>query len=123
MTMMDIMPTAVIRRGTVIIGLFRAFDVEPEENEPRTGAELGEVGPDSDMEDLLDGGLEVAGDGDGERKGGVVLALLDGVDALSGHAQGGSELGRGPRAGGARRYPRRSSSEWTHTPREDVMFA
>ena len=31
MTMMDVMPTAVIRRGTVIIGLFRAFDVEPEE--------------------------------------------------------------------------------------------
>ena len=56
---------------------------------------VGGVGSDSDMEDLLNSGLEVAGDGDGQGKGGVVLTLLNGVDALSGDTQGGSELGLG----------------------------
>lgn len=51
------------------------------------------------MEDLLDAGLEVTDDGNGRRKGGVVLALLDGVDALPGHTQGGAELGLGRASG------------------------
>ena len=87
-------------RGLMVFRLFGALGVELEEDEPAAGAEEGAgVGSDSDMKDLLNGGLEVAGDGDGQGKGGVVLALLDGVDALPGHAQGGSELGLGEAAG------------------------
>ena len=75
MTMADVMPAAAICRGTAVIGPFRAFGVEPEEDEPAVGVEEGMgVGSDSDMKDLLNGGLEVAGDGDSQGKEGVVLA-------------------------------------------------
>ncbi len=48
--------------------------------------------PDSDMEDLLNSGLEVAGDGDGQ--GRRVIALLDRLMLCLG-TQGDSELGLG----------------------------
>ena len=84
------------RRRLVAFWLARALDVEPGEDEAAAAAEEGVgVGSDSDMKDLLNSGLEVAGYGDGQRKGGVVLAFFDGVDALSGDTQGGSELGLG----------------------------
>lgn len=99
MTVPDVMPAAAICRGLAAFRPFRAFGVEPEEDEPAAEAEEGVgAGSDSDMEDFLNGGLEVAGDGDGQGKGGVVPALLDGVDALPGDAQGGSELGLGEAA-------------------------
>ncbi len=86
----------VDRRRLVAFWLARALDVEPGEDAAAAAAEEGAgVGSDSDMKDLLNSGLEVAGYGDGQRKGGVVLALFDGVDALSGDTQGGSELGLG----------------------------
>jgi len=90
------MPPMVDRRRLVAFWLARALDVEPGEDEAAAAAEEGVgVGSDSDMKDLLNSGLKVAGDGDGQRKGGVVLAFFDGVDALSGDTQGGSELGLG----------------------------
>ena len=92
----------VDRRRLVAFWLARALDVAPGEDEPAAGAEegvgVGGVGSDSDMEDLLNSGLEVTGDGDGQGKGGVVLTLLNGVDALSGDTQGDSELGLGKTA-------------------------
>lgn len=83
-------------RRLVAFRLVRALDVEPGEDAAAAAAEEGAgVGSDSDMKDLLNSGLEVAGSGDGQGKGGVVLALFDGVDALSGDTQGGSELSLG----------------------------
>ena len=103
MTVPDVMPAAAIRRGLASFRPARALGIESEEDEPAAAAEegvgVGGVGSDSDMEDLLNSGLEVAGDGDGQRKGGVVLAFFDGVDALSGDTQGGSELSLSETAG------------------------
>ena len=65
MTVPDVMPAAAICRGLAAFRLFRAFGVEPEEDEPASGVG---TGSDSDREDFLNGGLEVAVDGDGQGK-------------------------------------------------------
>ena len=53
------------------------------------------------MEDLLDGGPEEPGNGDGQREGRRVPAGLDGVDGLPGDGQCAGELALGQPFGGA----------------------
>src|SRR5690606_8124007 len=52
-----------------------------------------------DMEDLLNGAVEVAGDGDGQRQRRVVAARLDGVHGLSRDLQGRPQLPLGQTGG------------------------
>src|SRR5690554_5286776 len=46
-----------------------------------------------DMENLLNGGLEVSGDGECERQARVVAALLNGIDGLPGDLEGLGQSG------------------------------